>query len=584
MENKKDKARTFLSILLSLSSAAGALADGALRSADLATQRPSWQAVIGGEAVAQIAETSFGFCVPSDGRMVSACTYSGNVIWQKSVKGKPSGQFSSWNDFVIAVTDRTKLNFINPSGRTLWTRDCGFEIKTPPFPGRDGRIFVQGEASVSCYGLEGMLKWTRELSSLSSLPSQEFPDGSLLIFLSQLDDGKTAGIRISPFGEILEKITFAGQIASAASCSDGVLMSFTDGSAGLCQVNGGDAQSRWVIHSAQNAFRLIISGSSSSAFLSSSLSGEGQVSIIENSTGRQISAFSLGPLDSKDIRYARPTAQGFFASDSSRALEFSSDGTVYWEARLPQKSRWDFIKYTDRSQVLLCMKDWTLNAYTMSQSVGNGHQIKSLARSYTKASPSAQKYDGTTYISPPLPRMEEIRDTFNQGRYSEKEKDMLSELEETAEEYISELTSDASSRRERKSYFSSNPVYTQAFIQAMSSSQTDTFTSSIAQMLELEKDPLILNILIREAGSQGYDGNGEILGSFMMIAERLTKKDTTMSKILCDSTYKIVAFMGRPALYRQGKQILTQLMFPQYPKETRDYARQTLEKIISLEL
>lgn len=584
MENKKDKARAFLSIFLTLLSSAMLFADGALRSADLSTQRPSWQAVIGGEAVAQIAETSFGFCVPSDGRMVSACTYSGNVIWQKSVKGKPAGHFSSWNDFLIAVTDRTKLNLINPSGRTAWTRDCGFEIKAPPLSGWDGRIFVQGENAISCYGLEGGLKWTRELSSLSSLPSAEFPDGSLLIFLSRLDDGKTAGIRISPFGEILEKITFAGQITSAVSCSDGVLMSFLDGSAGLCQVNDRDSESKWVIHSAQNVFNLIIPGSSSSAFLSSSPSGEGQAVIIENGTGRQINEFSLGSLDSKNIRYARPTAQGFFASDSSRALEFSSDGTVYWEAKLPQKSRWDFIKYTDRSQILLCMKDWTLNAYTMSQNVGKGHEIKSLERSYTRASSSVQKYDKVTYISTPLSRMEEIRETFSQGSYSEKEKDMLSELEETAQEYLTELTSDASSRRERKSYFSSNPVYTQVFIQAMSLSQTDTFTSSMAQMLELEKDPLILNILLREAGNQGYDGNGEILGSFMMIAERLTNKDTTASKILCDSTYKIVAFMGRPALYRQGKQILTQLMFPQYPKETRDYARQTLEKIISLEL
>lgn len=82
----------------------------------------------------------------------------------------------------------------------------------------------------------------------------------------------------------------------------------------------------------------------------------------------------------------------------------------------------------------------------------------------------------------------------------------------------------------------------------------------------------------------GYDKSGEILSAFIAISGRLTKKDSAAAKLLCDSTYKIVAFMGRPALYRQGKQILSQLMFPQYPKETRDYARQTLEKIISLEL
>ena len=60
-----------------------------LRSVDLSKQKPSWQAVIGGEAVAPAVETSYGFAVVSDGRMVSTCTFRGNVMWQRGVKGRP---------------------------------------------------------------------------------------------------------------------------------------------------------------------------------------------------------------------------------------------------------------------------------------------------------------------------------------------------------------------------------------------------------------------------------------------------------------------------------------------------------------
>lgn len=583
MIKRKPQAKATLLIFL-LTAFCQPLFSEALRSADLGAQRPSWQSVIGGEAVAQIAETSYGFCVPSDGRLVSACTYSGGVMWQRSVKGKPSAQFSAWNDFVIAVTDKSKLNFINPSGVTVWQEDCGFEVKAPPLSGWDGRIFAIGDTAVSCYGLAGTKKWTRKTPQTSRLPAGEFSDGSILVFLSQLSGGKTQALRISPFGEILEEITFAGQILSSASCPDGVLMSFTDGSAGLCRINNGDAVSQWAVHLDSTVFNAVIPGAKLSAFISSPSKGMSQACIIDNATGKQTGMFSIGALDSQSLRYTRPTAQGFFASDSSRAVEFSCDGTVFWEAKLPAKNRWNFIKYTDKNQILLCMKDWTLNSYTMSQEVGNSFSGEISRKSYTSPSSSAQKYDGVTYSFIPLPRMEEIRDAFIKGGCAEKEKDMLSQLQEAAGEYIEELSSEASSRRGKKSYFSGNPVYTQVFIQAMSLSQTDTFTSSMARMLELEKDPLLLNILIQEAGAMGYDKSGEILSAFIAISGRLTKKDSAAAKLLCDSTYKIVAFMGRPALYRQGKQILSQLMFPQYPKETRDYARQTLEKIISLEL
>ena len=60
------------------------------RTVDLNSQEPDWQAVIGGEAVSPCVATSYGVALLSDGRLLSACTGSGTVIWQMSIKGRPS--------------------------------------------------------------------------------------------------------------------------------------------------------------------------------------------------------------------------------------------------------------------------------------------------------------------------------------------------------------------------------------------------------------------------------------------------------------------------------------------------------------
>ena len=141
-----------------------------LRRENLQAQTPSWQAVIGGEAVSPCIETSYGVALLSDGRLLSACTSAGTVIWQRSIKGRPSPYLSAFGDFLYVVTDRTHLNLVNPSGMTLWTAIAPFEITDFPLVGRDGRVFVKGKKGIACYGLNGTRKWQVETDELGSLP------------------------------------------------------------------------------------------------------------------------------------------------------------------------------------------------------------------------------------------------------------------------------------------------------------------------------------------------------------------------------------------------------------------------------
>ena len=61
-------------------------------------------------------------------------------------------------------------------------------------------------------------------------------------------------------------------------------------------------------------------------------------------------------------------------------------------------------------------------------------------------------------------------------------------------------------------------------------------------------------------------------------------KDTAYLNTICDSVYSICLFMGRPAYNKKGKDILKSLMGIGYSSKTRNYARDTLKKIIALEL
>lgn len=558
----------------------------ALRSVNISKTKPSWQAVIGGESVAPAAQTSYGFAVVTDGRMISTCTFRGNVMWQKSIQGRPSSAFTSFGDFLYAVTNDSVLNFINPSGKTLWSVDCGFKVIQSPLCGRDGRVFVYGNKNLACYGLKGSRKWNLEIEDAQLRQINELPDGSLLALTENEENSKTKGIRISPFGQILENITFAGKIVCASNSTDGVLLSFSDGSFGLCTSENSETVSRWVLKNpaSSSIIKLIISSKDISAMLYN----EGtqlKVLMIKNQTGELLKTFSCGTLNLNDIVSFRATLQGFFVSDSFRAIEFDGDGNIFWEAFLPSRANWNYISYTDFNQLLLCQKDWTLNAYLMNQSVKNKKTLFSQKeiQPYTTPSKKIQKYDGIIYSSISQERIEEIKNAFYSKKFGTEEKQMLEELQELSLCYKEELYDSAKNSREDNSFFSKNPLYTQPFLQAMSESETDIFTGDFAVLLQNETSPLMLQTLIIQAGNSLYDKDGEILKAFEnIITKKLMRRDTKTAELICDATYRIVSFMGRPAFYRQGKQIVSVLMSSRFDTETQEYARTTFSKIMSL--
>ena len=68
------------------------------------------------------------------------------------------------------------------------------------------------------------------------------------------------------------------------------------------------------------------------------------------------------------------------------------------------------------------------------------------------------------------------------------------------------------------------------------------------------------------------------------VLHKTSPRDTVLLKAICDATYDICRYMGKPALLSKGKNMLSFLLFPQFDSTTRDYARKTIKNILDLQL
>ena len=182
-------------------------------------------------------------------------------------------------------------------------------------------------------------------------------------------------------------------------------------------------------------------------------------------------------------------------------------------------------------------------------------------------------------------KMAEISQKFENGDYGKDEAEYLSLLKTETENYINSYSLSTSFQASgKKGFFAENAVYTQNLLYLMSKTGTREFSVLFSKLLASKIDSGQLLSVITFAGKTGYDENGQMLAALeKLLMNKVQPSETTILKAICDSTYEICRYMGRPALNRRGKAILTYMMMPQYDKMIQDYARKTLEKMISFE-
>ncbi len=550
----------------------------------------TWIRVLPGKVICQPQMTSYGFAVITDAKNLMAFSSEGRIVFEKYLTKANSAFFGLLkNDFFAVVTNSSKrLTLLNPDGNELWTLTTDFKITDIPFSGRDGRFFVRGSDILCCYGISGILKWKLETPAQSKLGIQELPDGSLIIFLQQLEKGKTKAIRVTPFGEIVEEITFAGQVINALTTPQGILLVFTDGTSGLFNLNNNRSEHKWL-------FKKELTQKTNGDFFILSQDKNNVIYVNIKKVGVEIDYINLEDgsitdsfLIEEEIlpQYGWYNDSGVFIADSEKAFFYNNAGRFLWSGILPSKKSpvtSSYTAFTSDNCFLLFCSDWSIHAFRTAlapeKSTVKNSNTKNNYKSY---------YDiNTSFLDLPFPFPldQKILDssritTLQNGNYGKYEQTLMSDLLSVCSAYKSNIaSSDFGTRIEKKS-FETDVMGMQNLMSQLSYFYTDSFCDYTAYFLKNINDRTIRDTLLKGIIKNGYDPDGLLIEALEYLAHNLSEKDESILIDLCDAIYSVCTTMGYMAIEPKGKDSLSTLLYPKYTSTIRDYARNTLKKLV----
>lgn len=595
----------YASFILTLSAAFSA------EQISLSADNADWTCVIGGEAVTSPVQTSYGFVVLTDGKMISACTENGTKLWEKPVPGRPDPFLTVLSkDFLITVSDKKTISLINPSGVVLWSKKLPYQVTESALPGKDARFFVKGKKNISCFGINGVCKWSIETSPLSSIPLVTLNDGTILAVLLNSENGKSSGIRISPFGTVLETISFAGIVSGAMTCDYGVLLAFSSGGFGLCAVNKKEklTETKWAVPSNDYAFQsaspskgteFVPVSQSLTALLLSSSGKSVKVILFENRTGKIVNIFYADGMDFLRLSGAAGASggEGIFLSDDRTGRVYDTAGNIVWSAELPSASsragNWNCLSYTKNNVIVICSKSWVMNGFRTVQRLSGKKNVSSLQKKTGNPVRYENFYNIDTaqfsmYFSESLG--EDILgknriSVLQKGMYGADEINFASKLFSVCKAYSQLLASAATgARAEEKSIFYRDTIGLQEAVMQLSLLGTDDVPELIASLIQTEKNIQNLASLMKAAGQCAYDPDGRMLRAIEKRLLTLPPRNTTVLVALSDAAYEICRFMGRPAFFSHCMEIQKSLLSSQYDNTVHEAVRKNLSKTAALNM
>lgn len=566
----------------------------------LSSVNSSWQKVMPGELISEPQETSYGFCFITDAKYLTCYSSSGLLLWDKPLKRSINTIFTVLpDDFFAVVTNSGKrLSFLNPNGTEVWYKDLDEPVIAKPYPGRDGRIFIRTKESVSCYGINGIKKWTLPTPTQSLTDIQELKDGSLIIFLEETVENRTKGLRISPFGEVLEEIIFSGEVYSTQTCPQGVLISFTNGLSGLFTLQDNKAQNKWVISkkgtSPLNKDFFAVSQNKKDAAFITQYSEHIKVNMINLENGEILNSFEIPGLGI--IKKFQFNNDGLFFTDNKKACFYSKEGIELFSGLFPAKtknSQWKYYLFTADGYFIIFDKNWTANAFRAVQKVTTGkNQILTTWNkkdfNYNAFYRIDQELFSQTYMQSRIDSAitdPKVLEEMKNGDYAVKEVEWMSNLLSGCTLRKEDLIQSQNPKaRPERSVFQKDYIGFQMMLKQIPLLGVDSFNEITAFYLSNDTDKVIIQTILEGIPLNGYDPDGKIINAIYHLARRTSEKEEATLLKMCDAIYSICLFNGKPAFYSKGKEILTLFIYPKYSTKVRNYARDTFKKISELDL
>ncbi|MCF0242163.1 MAG: hypothetical protein HUK25_05955, partial [Treponema sp.] len=538
---------------------------------DLTNLNSSWSQVMGGTFLQKPETTSYGFIGITDAKTLISISNSGMILWEKNFPINNSTIYKTVSDdFTVLITNsKKKVTLVNPSGSAIWSKVLDFEVTQKPIEGWDGRFFLCGKNNIICYGVNGIAKWAMELPDTSIIPVQTLTDGSIVVFLKNLLDGKTKAIRISPFGKQLEEIIFAGEVTEAFSCSKGIFLIFSDGSSGLFSLEENKAVNKYVISLNQKQIKkqkVVTDISSDFIWLLNTEDKGVHFYLINALSGSIISDFINQNINLIKLSETKITENGIFISDQSKAFYLSNDGNELWSGNLPDKqskNRWTYLIFTQNNTLVICKDNWAIDAYVVSQSPMKKSKDYAMLKYNNYYTIDTSLYD-TLYqhtFNKDLASKERY-EKLRSGFYGNEEISYTSECLSFISAYLKSVNETDFGIKTNNTVFKTAPKDIESVFIQLPLYGTKDFSYQTAKILLQEKNPTLQNALIIGLEKNGYDPEGEILSALELISEESSEKNVNLRINICDAVYSICRFMGRPAFNKNGKLILSNFLYP----------------------
>ena len=176
-----------------------------------------------------------------------------------------------------------------------------------------------------------------------------------------------------------------------------------------------------------------------------------------------------------------------------------------------------------------------------------------------------------------LPERAEL---LQKGSYGATEKQYASELLSICTAYKNIMTRSNFGTRVEKTIFETDSTGMENILSQINLFGTNTFCDYTAFFLRKETNKTFVHVLLRGLVKNGYDPQGKILESLEYLAHNTSEKDETILKDICDAVYSVCITNGGTAIEPRGKDTLTTLLYPKYTSVIRDYARNTLKKLV----
>lgn len=552
----------------------------------------SWFNVLSGSPSSAPLNTNYGFLIVEDSKFLSSYSRSGQRLWQTNTKAKIKDISISETEFIAVTNQNNQLQLINPSGLVLWTKSLGFTSLSAPFFGFDGRTFVRGINQLSCFGINGIQKWTIKTDNQNSLEPKLLNDGSIILFLEKTHDGKTCALRISPFGNVLEEIVFQGKVVNAFTCDSGIILVFSSGEIGMASIKADSSKETGLIYSKWINKNVKCTEYSSCRKLQATkyaIFTPGYLVVINTDKGQIEKYFNIPEITDNNYLFFESIDDKFVIAQNSSCTVYNLSGKKIKHIQMPSKSgkyKWEFSFFMNSGYLTFLSKDWTINSF------------KIISTSKEKESPTFSYYQSKKLISgyksyiTNLDYKPEKRtfgaESFNalkSGNYGLKEINISNIVNTVINSYYESKTT-VSMNRDTFELISVqyNLSDMENILNLIPLLQSHYFQQKIAYLLSVEDDKTMILKLLKTVNECGYDPGGEILSQIELLVKRTNPKDQAILQSCADAVYEICRFMGRPALLSKGKEILGGLFYPQYDESTKKAARSAMQKLAELNM